>query len=58
VGTPTDTNKVNALCATMKKLDLAYVAYRKRLGGKPEQMSDANAALETDIAEASAAAAI
>lgn len=58
VGTPTDTNKVNALCATMKRLDLAYVAYRKRLGGKPEQIVDAAAALETDIAEASAAAAL
>jgi hypothetical protein len=58
VGTPTDTNKVNALCATMKRLDLAYVAYRKRLGGKPEQIVEAAAALESDIAEASAAAAL
>jgi hypothetical protein len=56
IGTPTDTNKVNAICATMKKLDLAYVAYRKRLGSKPDQMGEAAAALETDIAEASALA--
>src|SRR5258708_7161071 len=56
IGTPTDMNKVNAICATMKRLDLAYVAYRKRVGSKPEQVGDAAGALETDIAEASAVA--
>lgn len=52
VGTQIDTSKVNAMCATMKRLDGAYVAYRKRLEGKPEQTGDAASALETDIAEA------
>ena len=55
VGTPTDATRVNAMCATMKRLDVAYVAYRKRLEGKPEQTGDAASALELDIAEATAA---
>ncbi len=54
VGSPVDTTRVNAICATMKRLDVAYVAYRKRLEGKPEQLGDAASALELDIAEATA----
>jgi hypothetical protein len=56
VGTPADTTKVNAMCATMKRLDAAYVAYRKRLDAKPNHAADAAQALETDIAEATAGA--
>jgi hypothetical protein len=55
VGSPADTSKVNAMCGTMKRLDAAYVAYRKRLESRPDQAADAAAALETDIAEATGA---
>jgi len=57
VGTPADTTKVNAMCATMKRLDAAYVAYRRRLDSSMEKGVDAAAALEADIADAQAAAA-
>jgi hypothetical protein len=56
-GSPQDTERVKGMCATMKRLDAAYVAYRKRLESKPQQAVDAAAALETDIAEATTAAA-
>ena len=56
VGTPVDTTKVNDWCATMKRLDGAYVAYRKRLDSKPGEAADAAAALESDIADATTAA--
>ncbi len=56
-GTPTDSNKVNAMCAAMKKLDVAYVAYRKRIESTPEQIVDAAAALEVEIGEATATSA-
>ena len=52
VGTPTDTTKVNAMCTTMKRLDVAYVAYRKRLERAPAETGSAAAALESDIADA------
>ena len=55
VGTPSDTSKVNAMCTTMKRLDAAYVAYRKRVDAKPNHAADAAQALETEIAEATAA---
>jgi hypothetical protein len=54
VGTPVDASKVNAMCATMKRLDAAYVAYRKRVDAKPGHAADAAQALEADIAEATA----
>jgi hypothetical protein len=56
VGSPADTSKVNAMCASMKRLDAAYVAYRKRLELKPDQVVEAAAALETDIADATSPA--
>jgi len=56
VGSPADVNKVAAMCAAMKRLDTAYVAYRKRLDSKAGPVTDAAAALETDIAEATAGA--
>jgi hypothetical protein len=52
VGSPADTRFVEAICAKMKRLDVAYVAYRKRLEREPDERGDAAAALETDIAEA------
>jgi hypothetical protein len=55
VGTPDDTVKVNSMCATMKRLDGAYVAYRKRVESEPGDTRGATTALESDIAEAVAA---
>ena len=54
VGSPADTTKVNAMCATMKQLDAAYLTYLKQLEVEPNQVAQAAAALETDIAEATA----
>jgi len=54
VGSPGDTTKVNAMCATMKQLDAAYLTYLKQLEVEPNQVAQAAAALETDIAEATA----
>ena len=53
VGTPVDTVKVNAMIATMRKLDAAYVAYRK-VTESTQPSPDAIASLEADIAEATA----
>jgi hypothetical protein len=55
-GTPTDTTKVNAMFATMRRLDVAYVSYRKRVESAPEQAGEAAATLEAEIAEATAGA--
>ena len=55
-GTPADTSKVNAMFATMKRLDSAYVGYRKRVESAPEQAGEAAATLEAEIAEATAGA--
>ena len=55
-GTPADTSKVNAMFATMKRLDTAYVGYRKRVESAPEQAGEAAATLEAEIAEATAGA--
>jgi hypothetical protein len=57
VGTAADTAKVNAMFATMKRLDTAYVSYRRRVESTPEQGGDAAATLEAEIAEATAGAA-
>jgi hypothetical protein len=54
VGTPVDTAKVNAMVATMKKLDAAYASYRKRVDSEPGQSADALATLEAEIGEATA----
>ena len=53
VGTPTDTAKVNAMIAAMKKLDVAYVTYRKQTESA-QPSPDAIGTLEADIAEATA----
>jgi hypothetical protein len=54
VGTPADTTKVQAMCDTMKRLDSAYVAFRKQLEARPDKPGDAAERLEHDIAEATA----
>jgi len=56
VGTPADTNKVEAMITTMRRLDNAYVTYRKRVDSTPSQVKEAAATLEADIAEATAGA--
>jgi hypothetical protein len=50
VGNPAETTHVTALCASMKRLDGAYVAYRKRLDGGAERAEEAAVALEADLA--------
>jgi hypothetical protein len=55
VGTPVDTTKVNAMVATMKRLDGAYANYRKRIEAEPAQSADALGTLEAEIGEAIAA---
>ncbi|HXN34061.1 MAG TPA: hypothetical protein VN894_19475 [Polyangiaceae bacterium] len=57
LGSPTDVNKVSAMCTAMKRLDAAYVTYRKRVQSAPEQTSDAASALEVEIAETTATSA-
>ena len=54
VGTPSDANKVEAMFTTMRRLDAAYVVYRKRVDSAPTQASDAAATLEAEIGEATA----
>jgi len=56
VGTPVDTAKVNAMCATMMRLDGAYLTYRKRLEREPTDTKSASATLESDIADVLAVA--
>jgi hypothetical protein len=57
LGSPTDVNKVTAMCTAMKKLDAAYVSYRKRIQSTPDQTVDAASALEAEIAETTATSA-
>ncbi len=56
VGTASDATKVEAMFATMRRLDAAYVVYRKRMDQAPANTAAAEAAatLEADIAEATA----
>jgi|HubBroStandDraft_5_1064220.scaffolds.fasta_scaffold96693_2 hypothetical protein len=54
-GIPADMRKVSAMCGTMKRLDAAYVAYRKRIASTPEQVVDAATALEFEMSEAARA---
>jgi hypothetical protein len=54
LGSPADVNKVTAMCAAMKRLDAAYVTYRKRIQSAPDQTVEAASALEAEIAETTA----
>src|SRR6185437_9477425 len=51
-GTPTDMRKVSSMCTAMKRLDAAYVVYRKRIETSPAERQDAATALELEISEA------
>ena len=57
LGSPADTNKVNTMFAAMKRLDAAYVGYRKRVETTPAESREAVATLEAEIAEAVATSA-
>ena len=57
LGSPADTNKVNTMFAAMKRLDAAYVGYRKRVETTPDESREAAATLEAEIAEAVATSA-
>jgi hypothetical protein len=54
-GTPADIRKVSAMCGAMRRLDAAYVAYRKRIASTPEHLVDAATALELEMSEAAGA---
>jgi hypothetical protein len=58
-GTATEVGKVDAICAVLKRLDGAYLAYRQQLEGPSGAAStvDATAALETELALMTAEAA-
>ncbi|HVH46153.1 MAG TPA: hypothetical protein VM925_27575 [Labilithrix sp.] len=57
-GTPTEMNKVGAMCAVLKRLDVAYLAYRQQIDAPQAgaSTSDAVAALETELASLDSAA--
>jgi hypothetical protein len=57
LGSAADANKVSVMFAAMKRLDAAYVRYRKRVEATPEQSRDAAATLELEIGEAAATSA-
>ena len=52
-GSPRDATRVTTMCAAMKRLDAAYVAYRKETIS-PERAANATSALEVEIGAASA----
>lgn len=52
-GTPTEVTKVESLCGALRRLDVAYLAYRKQVEGQKvgdSSTADALAALETELA--------
>ena len=55
-GTVADTYKVTAMCTAMKRLDAAYVTFRKESASRPNHVSDAAATLELEICEATVGA--
>jgi hypothetical protein len=57
VGKPADENLVTAMCATMKKLDAAYMTFRRRVDQAPDRAAEAAATLESDLGAATADAA-
>ncbi len=50
VGTQTEAGKVAAMCAALKRLDAAYVAYRQKADG-PTRRAAASAKLEETIGQ-------
>jgi hypothetical protein len=55
-GTPQEVDRVNTMCDSMRKLDAAYVKYRRRVEGAPAQKADALTTLEAEVGEAAAVA--
>ena len=49
-GSATDTARVSAMCAAMRRLDAAYVAYRQKLSN-PAERSAAALALDSELEE-------
>jgi len=49
-GPPAETAIALGICSAMKRLDVAYRAYRQQSESFPERAGDAAAALETEIA--------
>lgn len=56
-GSATEVKKVSAACLVLKRLDAAYLAYRQQIDGGIAGTADAVAALETELANASAGSA-
>lgn len=52
-GPPTDVAKVTAMCAALKRLDAAHLAYRQRVGMASVDL-DALAVLESEVAATAA----
>jgi hypothetical protein len=51
VGTPTDSNKVTAMCSAMRRLDAAFVTCRRQVERDPARGAIAWATLEAEIGE-------
>jgi hypothetical protein len=51
MGKPADVARVNAICESLHKLDVAYVAYRQKYGMSPEEREAAAEALVAEIDE-------
>ncbi len=49
VGTQTESGKVTAICAALKRLDTAYVMYRHKADWGPNRNAAASAILEAEI---------
>jgi hypothetical protein len=48
-GSPADASRVTTMCAAMKRLDAAYLAYRQDVDSSPERAADAAATLEHEV---------
>ena len=55
-GPQADAARVAAMCEAMKKLDVAYRAYRAKAEGSPEDAREAAATLEYEVAAVDAGA--
>lgn len=54
VGSVADTARVNAMVVAMRRLDTAYVAYRRGIEGDPGELGNAVATLRAEIEEVKA----
>jgi hypothetical protein len=53
-GSPVDARQVTLMCAAMKRLDAAYLAYRKDVESSPDRAGDAATTLELELAATTA----